>query len=553
MRTKIFKNFFSLSAIAIIITTVMISFIMYKGFYRDMKVEVEQEAQYISAAVNLGGEGYLQGIKGVQGDRITLIGSDGTVLFDNRQNPAEMGNHLKRPEVAEAIQTGSGEEVRMSDTLGQQTFYHAVKLQNGNVIRVANTTSNVYAVAAVNLAYVFFMCLILLTAILFLAKRQTEAIVAPINNLDLEDPLSNEVYDEFSPLLRKLEQQNRLIEETYAILKKERGEFQSITQNMKEGLIVLNSEGEMLIVNKRAAEIFGKVREGHYLTLNRSAEFREVAEKALHGIAAESSLKQDGRLYHLLAVPSSSQKNVDGNAEGAVVLALDITEKEETDGIRREFSANVSHELKTPLTSILGYAEIIKEGIAKPEDVKGFAAKIYSEAKRLIALVEDIMKLSRLDEGACELPGEVVDLQEICQEVIERLKDKAEAAHVTVEFAGSSDGSPIHVTGAYAMLDELVFNLCENAIKYNKTNGKVKVDLTDNPVKLIVSDTGIGIDKEYQERIFERFYRVDKSHSKVTGGTGLGLSIVKHIVKQHHAAIQLESELGKGTTIEVRF
>lgn len=550
MKTKIYKNFFFLSAIAIIITSMMISFVMYKGFYNDMQVGIEQKAKYIAASVNLSSDSYLEEIKNIKGDRITLIDSDGTVLFDNRQRPEKMGNHLNRPEVATAIKDGIGESVRMSDTIGQQTFYCAIRLDNGNVIRVANTTSNVYAMEAENLPYIVVICLFMLSIILFLAKRQTASIVAPINNLDLDDPLANDVYDEFSPLLRKLEQQNKVIDQTISILNKEREEFNSIIQNMNEGLIVLNSVGEMLVVNQRAAEIFGKVVEGHYLTLNRSAEFREVAEKALNGIAAESRLKQGGRLYHLMATPTLSETNKSGKPEGVLVLALDITEKEETEQYRREFSANVSHELRTPLTSISGYAEIITEGIAKPEDVKDFAGKIHREAKRMIALVEDIMKLSKLDEGIMEIPPDTVDLHLICHEVIGRLKDKAQEARVSIELEGASG---VNVTGVKAMLDELVFNLCENAIKYNKIGGKVKVTLTNHPPKLIISDTGIGIAQEHQGRIFERFYRVDKSHSKDTGGTGLGLSIVKHIVKQHNASISLASEPGKGTSIEIQF
>ncbi len=520
MRKKIFKNFFFLSALAIIITTVMISFVMYKGFYTDMQVQVEQEAQYIAAAVNLNDENYFTEIKNLK---------------------------------AAAIKEGRGETVRISDTLGQQTFYYAIRLDNGNVIRVANTTSNVYAVAAENVPYVLLICLIMLTIIFFLARHQTASIVAPLNNLDLEEPLSNDVYDEFSPLLRKLEQQNTLIEETFLILNKEREEFKSITQNMNEGLIVLNSAGEMLIVNQRAAEIFGKVVEGHYLTLNRSAEFREVAEKALNGEAGESRLKQDGRIYQLMATPTLSEESENGKPEGVVVLALDITEKEETERIRREFSANVSHELRTPLTSISGYAEIIKEGIAKPEDINSFAEKIYSETKRMIALVEDIMKISKLDEGVIEASNEMVNLQEICKDVIERLEDKAQKTQVTIDLENTTEKPPVFVKGVTAMLDELVFNLCENAIKYNKKGGNVTVKLTDNPVRLIVTDTGIGIAQEHQSRIFERFYCVDKSHSRDTGGTGLGLSIVKHIVKQHKAGINLESEPDKGTKIEITF
>ncbi|QIB70616.1 PAS domain S-box protein [Aminipila butyrica] len=553
MRTTIFKNFFFLSAAAILVTTLLISVVMYKGFYRDMRVEVEQEAKYIGAAVDLNGASYLQTIEDIRGDRVTLIASDGTVVFDNRQKPSLMENHLDRPEVAAALTQGSSEGVRMSETLGQQTFYHAIKLADGSILRVANTTSNVYTVAAINLVYVALICLVMLILIWLLAKGQTEAIVAPINRLDLENPLSNQVYDEFSPLLRKLEQQNRLIQETYNTLKRERDEFQSITQNMNEGLIVLNGQGEMLLVNKRAGAIFGKAATGHYLTLNRSAEFREVAEKALQGTPAESQLSQGGRIYHLLAAPSAAGQGSDGQPEGAVVLALDVTEKEETDHLRREFSGNVSHELKTPLTSILGYAEIMKAGIVPQADMPDFAAKIYSEAKRMIALVEDILKLSKLDEGLGEEAHGPVDLQEVCKGVMNRLEAAAEAAQVSLEFDGTEGSQPVYVMGSLPMLDELVFNLCENAIKYNKRPGQVKVTLTAEPVCLTVADTGIGIAREHQERVFERFYRVDKSHSKMTGGTGLGLSIVKHVVKRHGAALELESQQGKGTTIRVCF
>lgn len=553
MRATIFKNFFLLSAIAILVTTGMLSMVMYKGFYRDMQVEVEQEAKYIAVAMNLNGDSYLQNIKHIPGDRVTLIGPDGTVLFDNRQDPAHMENHLDRPEVAAALAKGSSEGVRMSETLGQRTFYQAVRLENGSVIRVANTTSNVYAVAAVNLAYVFLICLVMLILIWFLAKRQTRAIVAPINQLDLDNPLGNEVYDEFSPLLRKLEQQNQLIEETYATLKRERDEFHSITQNMNEGLIVLNGEGELLLVNKRGAEIFGKTSEGHYLTLNRSPQFREVAEKALHGMAWESQLRQDGRIYHLIGAPSAADQKSEDKPEGAVVLALDVTEKEETDHLRREFSANVSHELKTPLTSILGYAEIMKEGIVPQGDMQEVAAKIHGEARRMIALVGDIMKLSKLDEGMGDLIEGPVDLQVVCLGVLDRLGPTAEAAQVSLSFSGRPDGQPVYVNGIQPMLDELVFNLCENAIKYNKRLGQVQISLSADPVCLTVADTGIGIGKEHQDRVFERFYRVDKSHSKMTGGTGLGLSIVKHVVKRHEAFLELESQLGQGTVIRVRF
>lgn len=552
MKTKIFKNLFLLSALSIIITTIMIAFIMYDGYFDDMKAEVRQEAQYIARAVETDSE-YLERVRSIQGDRITRIDADGTVLFDNRQNSENMENHSKRPEVIAALDSGEGESSRMSDTLGENTYYYAVKLNDGTIIRVANTTDSVYGKLADGLPYIVIICFAMLVVASTVGKRQTNALVSPINRLNLEEPLENRVYEELSPLLRKLEQQKTEIEKTYSVLKKERKEFNSIIENMNEGLIVLNASGEMLTVNRRAAEIFGKSGSGHYLTLNRSAEFREVAEKAMTGVAAEGRLKQEGRLYHLMAAPTFAPAQNQRQVQGAVVLILDITETEETERMRREFSANVSHELRTPLTSISGYAEIIREGIAKPEDIKDFSDKIYTEAKRMIALVDDIMKLSRLDEDGLSLPFTSVDMKKIALEVTDRLKSKADKESIELELDIPSEEEEITVTGVAPMLEELVFNLCDNAIKYNKKGGKVKIRIQNNPVRLTVSDTGIGIAPEHQSRIFERFYRVDKSHSKETGGTGLGLSIVKHIVKYHNASIKLQSEQEKGTKIEVEF
>lgn len=549
MEKKIFRNLFALSAVIVVMTSILTSWVIYRGFLSDMQSEIRQEAGYI-AAVNFNGEEYLRDIEKLSQNRITVIDAKGQVVFDNLEDAGNMENHAGRPEVVQALENGHGEIIRNSDTVGMETFYYAVKLENGSILRVANTMSNVYAAVSATVPFMILICAAVLIVTVIIAKHQTKSLVMPINEMNLEDPLSNEVYDEFSPLLRKLAHQNTIIEKTIAELNKERDEFYSITQNMREGLIVLNSEGEILGINRRASEIFGKRQKGHYILLNRSAEFRQVIEEALAGKAAQTILKQeDGRLYSITATPAGDGLET---AKGVIVLVLDVTEKEETERYRREFSANVSHELKTPLTSISGYAELIKEGIAKPEDTKMFADKIYTEAKRMITLVEDIMKISRMDEGMPEMPAAKTDLNKICRQVVERLADKAEEMDITLKYSCESD-APVEVNGIPHMIEELVFNLCDNAIKYNKPGGSASVTVSADPVSVKVEDTGIGIAEENQGRIFERFYRVDKSHSKETGGTGLGLSIVKHIVQTHGAEISLKSKEGCGTTIEVNF
>ena len=436
MEKKIFKNLFALSAIIIIVTAILVTWTTYKDFLSDMETEIKQQSLYITAAVNLNGEEYLNDIKSLSPNRITVIARDGEVIFDTDEDINAMKNHLDRPEVIEAFEKGAGETIRNSDTVGQTTFYYAVKLENGNVLRVANTMSNVYEAVLQTIPYLATISIVVLLLTVIIAKKQTKDFVMPINNIDLEDPLSNKVYEEIEPLLKKLDQQN-----------------------------------------------------------------------AVAG---------------------------------------------ETEKLRREFSANVSHELKTPLTSISGYAEIIKEGIVKPEDTKAFAKKIYIEAERMIALVEDIMAISRLDEGIVDMPVVQTDLKEIASRVTERLSDKARERKIRLTYHDDCE-ERVLVSGVPHMIEELVFNLCDNAINYNKMGGTVDVYVQNEPSRILIADTGIGIPKEHQSRIFERFYRVDKSHSKETGGTGLGLSIVKHIAQTHGAEIKLESEEGMGTNIEVVF
>lgn len=436
MEKKIFRNLFALSAIVIVVTAVLVTWITYKDFLSDMETEIKQESIYIAAAVEINGEEYLEDIKELSPNRITVIDREGNVVFDTDEDVKTMGNHLDRPEVVEAFENSYGETIRNSDTVGQTTFYYAVRLENGHVLRVANTVSNVYEAVIQTIPYLLTISAIVLLLTVLVAKKQTKDIVMPINNIDLEAPLSNQVYEEIEPLLRKLDQQNQVAGET--------------------------------------------------------------------------------------------------------------------ERLRREFSANVSHELKTPLTSISGYAEIIKAGIVKPEDTNAFAEKIYTEAKRMIALVEDIMAISRLDEGVVEMPIIQTDLNEIGSRVVERLEDKAKELKIRLRYHCDVDGI-VPVQGVPHMIEELIFNLCDNALKYNKMGGTVDVYVENNPARVRVEDTGIGIPESHQSRIFERFYRVDKSHSKETGGTGLGLSIVKHIAQTHGAEIKLESQEGLGTNIEVIF
>ncbi len=550
MKQKIFRNLFAISALTIFITFLLIFGVMYHQLYEDRKGEIKKEANYIAIGMNMGGSTFLESVDKIKPNlRITLIDPKGTVEYDNREAAEKMENHGARTEVQQAMAVGYGEAVRRSQTMAKQTFYYAVRLDSGSIIRVAITTDSILLTLLGLTPYMIVIVIIIIAAALVIAKKQTKKIIDPINNINLETPLLNNVYGEFSPLLRKIEAQNKQIEGQMEQMKKQQREFSFITENMNEGLLVLDAKGNILSINQSACDVFGnKACQGSYfLELNRSWEFKNAAEKGLSGMAAEEKFKRNGRCYQLMATPIKEGEDV----RGIVLLVLDITEKEEGERLRQEFSANVSHELKTPLTSISGYAEIIQKGIAKKEDIPRFAAHIYKETARLITLVEDIIELSRLDEKNIGLPWEDVDLYELCRESITRLRPVGEKAEVNVFL----EGERAVVKGVKPILSEMIGNLCDNAIKYNHAGGKVFVQVsnTEEGARVVVSDTGIGIPVAHQSRIFERFYRVDKSHSKETGGTGLGLSIVKYAAKYHDAKIGLESAEGKGTKFTIVF
>lgn len=553
MRRRILTSMWLLSLGAAVLTSGLVLVVTYNRLYTRMEREVANQAAYVATGLDSLGESYLHDISGVSsGNRLTLIAPDGTVKFDSEANPADMANHLDRTEVAEALRSGSGEAARLSATLGTQTFYHARRLENGDVIRVAGAVSSIYAAVWGALPVIVLIVLAIFALSAIVASHQTRRIVGPLNSLDLDNPLENEVYDELAPLLTRMDRQGRLIQAQLDDARKKQEEFTAITENMLEGLVVLDAKANVLSVNRSALRMLGvkgRCPNGkHILELNRSQALRAAVDAASKGSPSEIDLTLGGLQYQLMASPV----RVEGAVTGVVLILVDVTQRRAAEQMRREFSANVSHELRTPLTSISGYAELIKNGlVGKEEDVILFAERIHAESSRLIELISDLMRLSRLDEGAGDPPKEDVELLALAHSVCQRLKPVASQRGVTVSVSGTD----AVVRGSRQILEEIVENLCDNAIKYNRENGKVDVSVqrTARGVELAVKDTGSGIPEEHRERVFERFYRVDKSHSRESGGTGLGLSIVKHGAAYHNAKVELESEMDKGTTVRVVF
>ena len=551
MRKKIFKNMCLLALVTILLSSLLVTIVYYANSDARMKSEVREETRFVRGAVELSGQDYLATVENTA-NRITLIDTDGTVLYDNQADPATMENHSDREEFQEASTAGAGEATRISDTIAEQTFYYAVKLQNGQVLRVAATTDSVFAAVLAVLPWILGVEVLVAVCTVLFSNFLTKKIVAPINRLDLDHPADNEIYDELSPLLGKISRQNEVIAQQMKSLREKQEEFTSITENMSEGFLVLDNNTDILSYNTSALRLLGAEAvpaESHVsaLALNRSAGFRSAVDGALAGKRSEQLVRQGGRCCQVMANPVLR----DGEVEGAVVVILDITEREERENLRREFTANVSHELKTPLTSISGFAEIIKNGIVKPEDIPRFAGNIYEESQRPVTLVDDILNLSRLDEADVQLEREDFDLSSLARDVAGRLKASAKKNGVVITVIGDK----AEINGVKSIVDEMVFNLVDNAVKYNKQNGRVTVtvDSSSDGTALTVTDTGIGIPQADVDRVFERFYRVDKSHSKEIGGTGLGLSIVKHGAAFHNAKVSLQSTEGEGTTVRLVF
>ena len=523
--------------------------ILYSNFDGQMRKELSKEATYLAYGVEQQGVDYLKNIKD-KSARITYIDQDGTVLFDNEADISEMKNHSDRTEFQKAEKYGAGESSRYSDTLSEKTIYYALRLKDGTVLRVSGTQDSVLALVE-NLIFPLcgLLCLMLILSGI-MASAISKRIVKPINELDLESPEENRIYEELSPLLSKIHRQNREIQNQLELAKQQQEEFALITENMQEGLIVIDKYTMILSANSSAWNLFhmDRVCQGESVyCLDREEEFRHAIEQVLSGEHTELVLKLNGSDIQLIANPVIRDKKT----EGAVVLLVNVTEKLERESLRREFSANVSHELKTPLTSISGFAEIMQGGLVKNEDIPKFAGRIYKESQRLLQLVEDVIQISQLDEEKTSYVWEPVDVYQVCKNAFESLKEKAKRLNVHLYICGER----MKMEAVRTLLEEAIYNVCDNAIKYNRNDGSVSVFMTQTAqeIQIVVKDTGVGIPKEDQDRVFERFYRVDKSHSKEIGGTGLGLSIVKHAVGALKGCVILRSEEGNGTEICMKF
>ena len=549
MTRKIFSSILSVSVIVLLLCLISISGILYGYFGNVIKKELRTEADIMAQQIE-DDDTYLQNMNAID-NRVTLVDADGKVLFDSQADPADMENHNGRQEIKEARADGDSTVTRYSDTLSTKTIYYAKALPDGKVLRIAQQQSMaVLLLKGVVAPFIAILVAIVILAMI-LSRVIAKRIVEPVNELDLDDSEAEEPYHELAPLVTKIRQQNHRIQRQMEEMEREQKEFKEITNNMGEGFLLLDKNLEILSFNKAAIELLGYGDEeapDSAFELNRSKSFRMAIEDALSGKHTQNLLETEGKCYSIMASPAFEADEV----VGCVVIVVDVTEKEQRDRLRREFTSNVSHELKTPLTTIYGVSDMMAEGIVKPNDVKSFGKNIREESGRMIQLIDDIIQLSRLDEGASmdeeQLP---VDLFETAQDVIDRLRDHAKDKGISLYL----DGESAVIKGSPALCDEILYNLCENAIKYNKENGSVTITVHDlrEGAELIVEDTGIGIPYEYKDRIFERFFRVDKSHSQTVDGTGLGLSIVKHAVARMGGTIEVDSVEGAGTKMIVRF
>ena len=549
MTKKIFKSNIVVAAAVLIFGIACVMAILYQHFGKEINGELKKEASYLSYGVEQDGIDYLKQIN-EKDDRITYIAEDGTVLYDNMADAEAMENHSERKEVQEALKTGSGYAERTSETLSQKTIYYALRLPDHSVLRVSSTQFSVLVLLMELIPPIIGILIVMLIIAVIVSAHMANKIVEPINNLDLEHPEDNQVYDEVGPLLSKIYKQNRQIKNQLEAARRNQEEFGIITENMQEGLLVIDSYTMILSGNSSVWNMFqlkeAKIGDSVY-SLNRNEDFRMLIEQVLKGQHGSVLLHLGNEAIQMIANPVTREHKV----VGAVLLLMNETEKVEREQLRREFSANVSHELKTPLTSISGFAEIIQDGLVRAEDIKKFAGRIYDEAQRLITLVEDTIKVSQLDEGENPYEWEQLDAYTVVKDVCGRLKDIAAKKNVHLYI----DGDKTMLCTVHPILDEIIYNLCDNGIKYNRDDGTVSIHLREmgENVEIRVKDNGIGIPGEDQNRVFERFYRVDKSHSKEIGGTGLGLSIVKHGVNFLGGTLKMISEIGKGTEITMIF
>ncbi len=548
MTKKIFQSILLVAGCVLLASLLIIMGFLYDYFGGVEENQLRDELSLAAAAVEDGGTDYLSQLTADR-YRLTWIAADGSVLYDTKTDAESLENHASRAEVSQALATGTGESTRYSSTLMEKTMYYAQRLDDGTVLRISISRATVGMIAVGMIQPLLIVLIVALILSGLLARRLSRRIVDPLNSLDLEHPLDNDAYEELSPLLKRIHHQHVEIQTQLRELREKTDEFTQITGSMREGLVLLDEHGSILSINAAAQALFGADAQcvgRDFLTIERSHEISAAIQAAAADGHSEVRAERAGRVYQF----DISRITSDGKFLGTVILAFDITEQEFAERNRREFTANVSHELKTPLQGIIGSAELIENGMVKPEDLPRFVGHIHAEAARLVTLIDDIIRLSQLDEGDA-MPTEPVDLLAVSQEAAENLHDVAAARDVMV----SVTGQPAVLPGVRRLIYEIVYNLCDNAIKYNRDGGRVDVTVAADAggSSITVADTGIGIAPEHQARVFERFYRVDKSHSKASGGTGLGLSIVKHAVQYHRGRIELESTPGTGTTIRVVF
>ena len=548
MTKRIFHSICFTATAVITASLVMTVLVLYSYFAEVHHDRLESQTKLTAHSLANEGMSFFDGLNAYD-YRVTWIAADGCVIYDTSKDAATMENHADREEVAEAMENGYGESSRASSTLTERLIYSAQRLPDGTIVRLSCSQFTVFSLMPKMILPLVVIIVFTGGLSLFIAYRLSKKIVKPLNELDLDAPLHNTVYSEIMPLLERIDAQQNELKHHAETLRKKQNEFNTATENMNEGLIVLNNKGIILSINRKASELLSISSFGvgkNLLELNRSGDLRVIVETASGGELAETVMNIDGLDYHFSASPVFS----DSEAVGVALLIFDITDKEKAEQMRREFTANVSHEIKTPLHAISGYAEIMQNGLVKPEDTGEFAGRIYSETQRMITLVDDIIKLSKLDEGANTLMFEEMKLLDTANSAVQRLEQPAAEMKINLSVGGDD----VTVIAEPQLVSGIVYNLCDNAIKYNRENGSVSVLIKDcgDYAQISVSDTGIGIPPDKLDRIFERFYRVDKSRSKQVGGTGLGLSIVKHSAALLNAEIEVESVVKGGTTISVR-
>ena len=550
MKKRVFLTVFGTALITVLVSVMLLVGVTYQYIHEETKHQMSAQLDYLAEMVESQGEDYLRDLDDSR-YRITWIAADGTVLFDNWSDISKMENHSKRQEFIEAQKNGMAEVERHSETMTERLIYAAKLLDDRSVLRLSTDDISPEGVLWLLARPTMLLLLGVLVLTWFVAKRLSRRIVEPLNTIDLDNPLANETYDELMPLLSRIEQQHREISDKSILLNQQRNEFQIVIDNMEEGLVLLNKEGRILLMNRSATHLLAVQDEDYigrdFLLFGDEPKLHKLLSKVYNGKNYSVSVEMDNKNYEIHGNPVFS----DDDIQGVVLFYMDVTEKMEAEQLRREFSANVSHELKTPLHSISGCAELLLNNMVKEADQPQFLQQIYDEAQHMVALVENIISISKLDETSEELPLEEIDLLAMSQDVVKQLMPHAKMKDIELDVSGEN----VIIKGVHTLIHEMVYNLCDNAIKYNKENGSVSVIVTKNKDEAVlkVKDTGIGIPEDQVDRVFERFYRVDKSHSRASGGTGLGLSIVKHAAIRHNATIKVKSKVGKGTTISVRF